>query len=262
VRLRAAAAGAGIVVVAALAGLVASSALFGGGDGGRPAVPLPDAPGGSTRFTPDAALARLPRGTNVVATPQGTSVRVFGRAGGGHARTLRRRTVEGHRIPLVFLVKRRRGAWLQAYLPTRPKLSTGWLRAADVRLATTRYRVEVGLRRHRMTLWRGGRAVLRAPIAKGRAVSPTPTGRYYVTDLLRPHDPHGFYGPYALGLSAHSPVFTSFAGGDGQVGLHGTNQPSALGHDVSHGCIRVANRVITRVAELVPLGTPVDITRD
>ena len=55
----------------------------------------------------------------------------------------------------------------------------------------------------------------------------------------------GFYGPYALGLSAHSPVYTSFAGGDGQVGLHGTNQPSVLGTDVSHGCIRVANDVIT-----------------
>ena len=46
-------------------------------------------------------------------------------------------------------------------------------------------------------------------IAKGRAISPTPTGRYYVTDLIRPPDPDGFYGPYALGLSAHSPVYTT-----------------------------------------------------
>ncbi len=60
-------------------------------------------------------------------------------------------------------------------------------------------------------------------------------------------------------LSAHSPVYTSFEGGDGQVGLHGTNQPSVLGTDVSHGCIRVANRVITRLARSVPLGTLVDI---
>jgi lipoprotein-anchoring transpeptidase ErfK/SrfK len=110
-------------------------------------------------------------------------------------------------------------------------------------------------------LFKGRRPVLRTKIAKGRAVSPTPTGRYFVTDLLRPPDPQGFYGPYALGLSAHSPVYTTFAGGDGQVGLHGTNQPSVLGTDVSHGCIRVANPVITRLARLVPLGTPVDISR-
>jgi len=102
---------------------------------------------------------------------------------------------------------------------------------------------------------------MRTKIAKGKAISPTPTGRYYVTDLIRPPNPRGFYGPYALGLSAHSPVYTSFAGGNGQVGLHGTNQPSVLGTDVSAGCIRVSNRVITRLAKQLPLGTPVDITR-
>jgi lipoprotein-anchoring transpeptidase ErfK/SrfK len=169
--------------------------------------------------------------------------------------------VEGRPIPLVFLVEEVRGAWVHAYLPTRPNRSTGWLRRADVRLATTEYRIRVQLRRHRLTLFSGARAILSAPIAKGRAVSPTPTGRYYVTDLLRPPDPNGFYGPYALGLSAHSPVYTSFAGGDGQVGLHGTDRRSVLGRDVSHGCIRVANAVITRLARLVPLGTPIEIRR-
>jgi lipoprotein-anchoring transpeptidase ErfK/SrfK len=102
---------------------------------------------------------------------------------------------------------------------------------------------------------------VRAPIGVGRAVTPTPTGRYYLTDLLRPPDPRGFYGPYAFGTSAHSRVLTSFAGGDGQVGLHGTNLPGALGHDVSHGCIRVTNDVITRLARTLPLGTPIVIAR-
>jgi lipoprotein-anchoring transpeptidase ErfK/SrfK len=141
----------------------------------------------------------------------------------------------------------------------RPNGSTGWISAGDVDLAVTRYRVEVRLHRHRLILWKGAHRVLTTKIAKGRAVSPTPKGRYFVTDLLRPPDPQGFYGPYALGLSAHSPVYTTFEGGDGQIGVHGTDQPSVLGTDVSHGCIRVANRVITRLARSVPLGTPVDI---
>jgi lipoprotein-anchoring transpeptidase ErfK/SrfK len=135
------------------------------------------------------------------------------------------------------------------------------VRSRDVRLTATPYRLQVQLRRHRLLLRRGTRVVLRAPIGVGRAVSPTPVGRYYVTDLLRPSDPHGFYGPYALGLSAHSDVYTSFAGGDGQVGIHGTDDPAGLGHDVSHGCIRVRNSVIARLAHLVPLGAPVDISR-
>jgi lipoprotein-anchoring transpeptidase ErfK/SrfK len=57
------------------------------------------------------------------------------------------------------------------------------------------------------------------------------------------------------------PVYTTFAGGDGQVGIHGTNRPELLGRDVSHGCIRVSNAVITRMAKLVARGTPVSLSR-
>jgi lipoprotein-anchoring transpeptidase ErfK/SrfK len=231
-------------------GLFVGAALRGGGGADGPSAALPGAAGGGTDFSPDAAQKRLPKGSHVIATAHGRSIRVG-------AKTVRARPG----IPLTFLVKQRRGRRLQVYLPTRPNGSTGWLSAGDVDLAVTRYRIEVRLQRHRLILWKGRRPVLRAPIAKGRAVSPTPTGRYFVTDLLRPPDPHGFYGPYALGLSAHSPVYTTFEGGDGQVGLHGTNQPSVLGTDVSHGCIRVANQVITTLARRVPLGTPVDISR-
>ena len=267
-RPRAIVTGALVLLVSALVGLVGSAALFGGGDagGGRESSTpgrlsaLPGAAQGGTDFSP-TALQGVPRGSSVVATARGRRVSVRRRPGGGASRTLRARRFEGHTLPLVFLVKERRKGWVHAYLPTRPNLSTGWLRSADVKLATTPYRVRVELREHRLTLYKRGRRVLRTKIAKGRAVSPTPTGRYYVTDLIRPPDPRGFYGPYALGLSAHSPVYTSFAGGDGQVGLHGTNQPSVLGTDVSHGCIRVSNRVITRLARRLPLGTPIDITR-
>lgn len=245
-----------VLVASGLAGLIGSAAVRGGGPpAGDPAPPL--AVHGGTGFSAAAAQAGLSRGRSVVATARARSIRVHGR----HARTLRARRFGGQVLPLVFLVKRRRGAWLQVELPTRPNLSTGWLRAADVRLSTTPYAIRVGLKEHRLTLLRRGRVVLRARIAKGRAVSPTPTGRYYITDLVRPPDPRGFFGPYALGLSAHSNVYTRFEGGDGQIGLHGTNTPAVLGRDVSHGCIRVANRVIARLAQHVPLGTPVDITR-
>ena len=257
-RARAIAAAALLLLVSALAGLMGSAALSGGEGGG--AAALPGAVEGSTDFKPEAAVADLPRGTSLVATALGRRIRVHRRPDGGATRTVRARTVRGRRLPLVFLVKARRKGWVHVHLPTRPNLGTGWLRAADVRLATTPYRVQVQLRRHRLTLWKGARALLRTTIGKGKAVSPTPTGRYFVTDLLRPPDPGGFYGPYALGLSAHSPVYTSFAGGNGQVGIHGTNRPDALGRDVSAGCIRVDNRAITRLARLLPLGTPVDIS--
>jgi lipoprotein-anchoring transpeptidase ErfK/SrfK len=162
--------------------------------------------------------------------------------------------------PLVFLVKARRSGWEQVYLPTRPNGSTGWIRDGAVTLATDPYRLVVSLRSHSLTVWKDGRVIHREPAGVGRSVMPTPIGTYYIVELLQQPDPSGPYGPYAFGLSAFSNVLYSFGGGPGQVGLHGTNEPSALGTNVSHGCIRISNAGITRLARVLPLGTPVQIT--
>ena len=79
------------------------------------------------------------------------------------------------------------------------------------------------------------------------------------TDLLVNADDSGAYGPYALGLSAHSDTLSEFAGGDGQIGLHGTDAPWSIGQDVSHGCVRVPNDVVTQLATSLRLGTPVTV---
>ena len=81
-----------------------------------------------------------------------------------------------------------------------------------------------------------------------------------MTDRLLTGDPAGPYGPFAFGLSAHSNVYARFGfGGDGRIGLHGTNDPSGLGHDVSHGCIRMSNPGIVKLVNVLPLGVPVNI---
>ena len=43
------------------------------------------------------------------------------------------------------------------------------------------------------------------------------------------------------------------------IGLHGTNDPSSIGHYTSHGCIRLYNRDIDRLVRILPLGTPIAI---
>jgi lipoprotein-anchoring transpeptidase ErfK/SrfK len=78
-------------------------------------------------------------------------------------------------------------------------------------------------------------------------------------ELLKSGNPDGPYGPYAFGLSGFSNSLKSFAGRDPVIGLHGTNQPQLLGRDVSNGCIRLSNEAITRLASMLPLGTPVEI---
>ncbi len=64
---------------------------------------------------------------------------------------------------------------------------------------------------------------------------------------------------FAIGLSGHSNTLSEFAGGDGQIAIHGTNDPGTIGTKVSHGCVRVNNDVILKLATL-PLGTPVVIS--
>jgi len=163
--------------------------------------------------------------------------------------------------PLVLRVAGEAAGRVRVWLPTRPNGSTGWVNSGDVKLGLNPYSLSVDLTRHRLTLRRYEKVTQRFPIGVGRSLTPTPSGSYFVTALLRLEDPKGIYGPYAFGTSAHSTVLNEFAGGNGRIGIHGTNQPSAIGNNVSHGCIRLSNRAISRLARIVPLGTPVKIHR-
>ena len=160
---------------------------------------------------------------------------------------------------LVFLVKHRGTGWEQVYLPTRPNGATGWIKDRSVDLSLDPYRVTVSLGAHMLTVTKLGKVILRTPAGVGRSVLPTPKGTYFVAELLKQPNSSGPYGPFAFGLSAHSNVLQSFGGGPGQIGIHGTNEPGALGTDVSHGCVRISNASITKLARLLPLGTPVRI---
>ncbi len=118
----------------------------------------------------------------------------------------------------------------------------------------------VDLAARELTVWVDGVVDRVIEAAIGSDENPTPTGSFYVVDKLDTTDDGGAYGPYAFGLSAHSETLTEFGGGDGQIGIHGTNDPTSLGQAVSHGCVRLPNDAITHLATELPLGTPVVIS--
>lgn len=152
------------------------------------------------------------------------------------------------------------GDWLEVLLPERPNGSRGFVKAEDVTLAEVSRLVDVDLAARTLRVVdRDNGVVLETAVAVGSAENPTPTGDFYLTDILITGDDDSTYGPYALGLSAHSDSLSEFGGGDGQIGIHGTNQPASIGQAVSHGCVRVPNDVVTTLATTVPLGTPVAI---
>jgi hypothetical protein len=148
--------------------------------------------------------------------------------------------------------------WYRVQLPMRPNGIVAYVRAADVRVEPVRTRISVDLSARRVTLYRGGRAVLSVPAAIGSPATPTPIGRFYVNQRLIPRDPGGPFGPGAIGLSAFSPVLTGWAQG-GPIAIHGTNRPELIGQRVSNGCIRVRNGDIVRLFDATLSGTPVTI---
>jgi lipoprotein-anchoring transpeptidase ErfK/SrfK len=191
-----------------------------------------------------------------VARPDG-DVDVFAAPGDGQPTTTLPATT-GFGSARALLVVDQQDGWLEVALPIRPNGSTGWIRDEAVDIEEVSYELVVDVAARTLTLLDGGETVLTTAAAVGTPDLPTPTGDFYLTDKLATGD-GGAYGPFALGLSAHSEVLTEFAGGDGQVGIHGTNDPDSIGRPVSHGCVRVANDVITRLADLLPLGTPVTV---
>jgi lipoprotein-anchoring transpeptidase ErfK/SrfK len=91
----------------------------------------------------------------------------------------------------------------------------------------------------------------------GQSRWPTPKGRFFIRNRLKGFsDP--IYGPLAFGTSARSAVLTDWPAG-GFIGIHGTNQPGLLPGRVSHGCIRMRNADILRLAKRMPVGTPLTI---
>lgn len=162
--------------------------------------------------------------------------------------------------PLLFLVDSTQGSWHEVLLPIRPNGSTGWVHDGDVNIGTHNYRIEVSLTDFELKVHNGGNLVFQATVAVARENAPTPGGRYFITELLQPLEANSVYGEFAYGLSGFSETFETFNGGPGQLGIHGTNDPDAIGTQASAGCVRLANGDIAHMVTFLPLGTPVTIT--
>jgi lipoprotein-anchoring transpeptidase ErfK/SrfK len=151
--------------------------------------------------------------------------------------------------------------WYKVVIPIRPNQGTGWVPASSVQLTQTPFRVFIDLAGRSIRVENNGATVFDSAVAVGTDENPTPVGASYVTELIQNTNPSGAYGPYAFGLALHSETLTEFAGGPGQVGVHGTNEPDLIGQAVSHGCIRLNNDDIVALQELgLPLGVPVFIS--
>lgn len=115
------------------------------------------------------------------------------------------------------------------------------------RLPRPTYSITVNTSTKKLTLYKNGKVFKTYPVAIGKPSSPTPKGTFKIVE--RAVNPGGPFGVRWLGLSA--------PGGD--YGIHGTNNPSSIGKAVSNGCVRMYNKDVLEISNLVPIGTTVKI---
>src|SRR5690242_17395389 len=187
-------------------------------------------------------------GTAVRARPNG---RVLG--------TLPGRTPLGTPTWLWAVALSRNDGWARVVLPWHPNGRTGWVRLRGHRVVHTRTWVQADLSRRRVMLMQGSRVVRSFAAAIGAPDSPTPIGRFSVTDPISTGDPSGPFGWYAFGLSGHQPNLPpGWTGGD-QLAIHGTNDPASIGKRASAGCLRVSAAALWVLKRALRPGTPVVI---
>jgi hypothetical protein len=146
--------------------------------------------------------------------------------------------------------------WIEIRVPRRPNGTTGWVRLGDLgRLHVVREQIVIDRAHERLTLRRDGRVGMSAPVGVGAPSTATPAGHFYVREKLANLDGDPLYGPWAFGTSDYSHL-TEWPGG-GVVGIHGTDEPGLIPGRPSHGCVRLRNPDIVRLARLAPVGTPV-----
>ncbi|MGX6444198.1 L,D-transpeptidase family protein [Neobacillus sp. K501] len=110
---------------------------------------------------------------------------------------------------------------------------------------TIPYTIQISIGKRRLSLYKSGKFVKVYPIAVGKMLTATPTGDFVIVN--RQMNPGGPFGVMWLSLSKQG------------YGIHGTNDPSSIGKAVSHGCVRMHNRDVLQLAEMVPNGTKVMI---
>jgi len=149
--------------------------------------------------------------------------------------------------------------WLHVLLPGRPNGHTGWIKRRATRSTITGWRIVIDTSSRRVTVYQQGRKIRAFKAIVGTPATPTPPGEFFVEEVIRLRA--GDVGaPFALALSARSNVLQEFAGGPGQIALHGLrNVGGVLGSAVSHGCVRLANDAMRWLNVRIGPGIPVTI---
>ncbi|MGG3871124.1 L,D-transpeptidase family protein [Brevibacillus laterosporus] len=109
------------------------------------------------------------------------------------------------------------------------------------------FSIEINPQQHQLIVRIQDQKIKTYTVAVGNPSTPTPVGEYRVIYKGKNWGPS--FGPRWLGLNVPWGIY----------GIHGTNKPHSIGQHLSHGCIRMRNRDILELFDMIPIGTKVTI---
>lgn len=160
--------------------------------------------------------------------------------------------------PTVLSVAERRGNWAGVPTAELPNGKLGWVKLDDdgIKIDSVGQSMVLDLSSMTGKLYRGDDLERKWQIGIGAPATPTPTGRFSITDEIE-GGLNPTYGCCAIALSAVQPNLPpGWTGGD-RIAIHGTSLP--LGEANSTGCPHSSEEDLHAIIDGVPLGTPVTI---
>jgi lipoprotein-anchoring transpeptidase ErfK/SrfK len=244
--------------VAAAAGVSAVAAVAAADDNPEPPAPAVD-PATSEAAQPRTAATvpkrRAPGRYTILRVRRGKAAKLRARPGGKVVARVGSRTEFGSQQTLT--VVERRGGWVGVTSSERPNRRLGWVEedASAFERARTQVSLRIDLSKRTLT-YEKGRTRRTVRVGIGGSASPTPTGRFAITDKLRGGRYRNVYGCCILAMSgSQEQTPPGWTGGD-RLAIHGASAPQRF-TGATAGCVRAEARALKMLMRNVPLGTPV-----
>ena len=122
-------------------------------------------------------------------------------------------------------------------------------------------RISINLASCSLALYEGQKKIRLYPIGPGKPQTPTPVGYFEILEKdvnpvwTDPEDPEN-----SIPSGDSNPLGYRWMQFHGNYGIHGTNRPESVGGYVSNGCVRMHEKDVEALFDLVKVGTPVEIT--
>lgn len=133
--------------------------------------------------------------------------------------------------------------------------------AATVEKSVGERKIVINLAARSLALIEKDKKIRLYPIGPGKESTPTPVGYYNIRSKdinptwIDPSDPE-----FSIPSGESNPLGYRWMEFYGNYGIHGTNKPESIGHYVSNGCIRMMEKDVEALFDMVEIGTPVEIT--